>query len=60
MIAILLPVKISIKKVKEGLISFILMEDCLAKVLGGGGSKYKGIFAKPKLVIELIGTYKLT
>ena len=52
--------KISIKKVKEGLTSFILMEDCLARVLGRGGSKCKGISIKLKLVIELIGTCKLT
>ena len=52
--------KISVKKVKEGLISFILMKNYLARVLGRGSSKYKSIFIKPKLVIELIGTCKFT
>ena len=52
--------KISIKKVKKGSISFISIEDYLARVLSKSGSKYKGISIKPKLVIELIGTYKLT
>ena len=52
--------KINIKKVKEGLTSFILMENYLARVLNRGSSKYKSISTKPKLVIEPIGTYKLT
>ena len=55
-----MPIKISIKKVKEKLISFILIEDYLTRVLSRGSSKYKSISIKLKLVIELIGTYKLT
>ena len=36
------------------------MEDYLTRVLSGGSSKYKSIFIKLKLIIKLIGTYKLT